>query len=63
MGFAVSDGVMVEASTGDDTLDAGCAGTGVKGSLVRSGYEEGSRFETSDWKVMDLIKTTWQYSG
>lgn len=64
IGFAVSDGAMDGASIGDDTLDAGngavgcLAGVGVKGSLARSGYDEGSRFEASDWKVMDLMKTT-----
>lgn len=41
-----------------------CEAAGVNGSFVRSGYEEGSRVEESlSWKLIDLMKTTWQYSG
>jgi hypothetical protein len=68
-GFAVRDEGIEGASTGDDTLvdgrgTSGCfVGAGAKGSLVRSGYEVGSRCESPFWKLMDLTKTTWQYSG
>jgi hypothetical protein len=69
-GFTVSEDAREEASAGKETLGvggkgaAGCSvGAGAKGSFVKSGYEVGSRFESPFWKLMDLTKTTWQYSG
>jgi hypothetical protein len=68
-GFAVRDEANEGASTGEDTLvdgrgAIGCfVGAGANGSLVRSGYEVGSRLESPFWKLIDLTKTTWQYSG
>jgi hypothetical protein len=44
-GFAVRDEANEGASTGEDTLVDG-RGAGANGSLVRSGYEVGSRFES-----------------
>lgn len=53
-----------EAPEAEGRGAVGCfEGAGVKGSFVRFGYEDGSRWDESDWKVIDLTKTTWQYSG
>ena len=69
-GLAVRDEASDGGSTGEETLEDGGRGAvgcfvvaGVKGSFARSGYEDGSRFKSPVWKVMDLTKTTWQYSG
>ena len=49
---------------GGDGAGGSCDAAGVNGSFARSGYEEGLRVEESaSWKLIDLTKTTWQYSG